>query len=84
MHHEVQQKPEVELLPFHLSFSCSQTQDSDVSPALPGVPANLQILLIGRYPTLWHRVQLQPWIIQKYKIHRDPLSCGENLWRNLK
>lgn len=58
MHHEVQLEPKTELLPFHLSFSCSQTQDGDASPAQPGVPANLQILLIGPYPTLWHRVPI--------------------------
>lgn len=40
----------MKLLPFHLSLSCSQTQDSDAGSALPGVPADLQILLIGLYP----------------------------------
>lgn len=36
IYHEVQLKPKMELLPFHLSLSCSQTQDSDAGSALPG------------------------------------------------
>lgn len=85
IHHEVQLKPKMEDLPFQLSLSCSQTQDSDTSSALPGVPADLQILLIGPYPTLRHKQSpITALDYSKYEMHPwSPEPQEEFVQKNL-